>query len=404
MGPRLAFVWTRKLDGEPMVGRLRVAHAIRSALSAGGEVASFRLPSMVTDRTVGRILGGVRSLAGSYLRGAPLPLQCAIFADRGDLRAICRSIPADVEAVYLDGVRCFELLRLLRRERPALKLIVDFDDLMSRRMKLLLAADEPLSPGYMTQRLPPLLRRLATSRVFGRAIVFYESRTLEALERRVLTLADAVVLLSAEDAAALEGSRTREPRARATIATVPPAMALGAAKPVTAPLRFVFVGTDTLTQNRLTIDYLLRLWGRERIATPLHIFGHQTRGVPLPPGVTMPGYVTSLDEIHDGHSVLLTPSLLRGGIKTKVLEAFSFGTPVIGNSQTFESLPIGGDYPLRIDDESALLELLREPDHHRETFRIAAERGRSYLLLNHAPDVFAERWRRLMGVQASVPS
>jgi hypothetical protein len=396
--PRLALVWTRNLDGEPMAGRLRVSHAIRAALTASAEVTSLRLPSMVTDRTVRRILGATLSLAGSWLRGQPLPLQCAIFALRPDLLDIGRAIPDDVETIYLDGIRCYELLRLLRRERPNQRIVVDFDDLMSRRMTLLLAAGQPLSPGYMSQRLPPLLRRLATSGFVGRAIVRYECATLKAIERRALTLADTIVLLSSEDAAVLEGVRAATPGARAAIVTVPPAVALADARPVSSPLRFVFVGTDTLTQNRLTIDYLLDLWRRGRIAAPLTIFGHQTRGVPLPPGVTTPGYVSSLEAIHDGHSVMLTPSFLRGGIKTKVLEALSFGTPVIGNDQTFESLPVG-DYPLRIDEETDLLPLLHDPEAHREMFRIAAARGRAYVRSHHAPGVFAGRWRHLMGLE-----
>ncbi len=397
--PRLALVWTRNLDGEPMAGRLRVAHAIRAALSPCAELMSFRLPSVVTDRNSRRIVGAMLALAGSWLRGQPLPIQCAIFAAGRDLRAMSRAIPEDIETVYLDGIRCYGLLRLLRRKRPQQRIVVDFDDLMSRRMELLLAAGEPLSPGYMTQRLPPLLRKLATSSALGRTIVLYEYLTLKALERKVLTLADTIVLLSSEDAAALDAIRALTPGARAEIATVPPAVDLAEAKPMAAPLRFIFVGTDALTQNRLTIDYLLDLWRRRGITAPLAIFGHQVRGVPLPPSVTTPGYVNSLDEIYDGCGVMLTPSFLRGGIKTKVLEAFSFGAPVIGNNQTFESMPVGA-YPLKINDEAELVAILRDPDGHLPLLQAAADQGRAYVREHHAPAVFAGRWRQLMGLPA----
>jgi glycosyltransferase involved in cell wall biosynthesis len=396
---RLALVWTRNLDGEPMAGRLRVAHAIRSALSPCAELMSFRLPSVVTDRSIRRIVGALLALAGSWLRGQPLPIQCAIFAAGRDLRATSQSIPDDVEAIYLDGIRCYGLLRLLRRKRPDQRIVVDFDDLMSRRMELLLAAGEPLSPGYMTQRLPPFLRRLATSSAIGRTIVLYEYLTLKALERKVLTLADTIVLLSSEDAAALDAIRALTPGARAEIATVPPSVDLADAQPMSSPVRFIFVGTDALTQNRLTIDYLLDLWRRRDIAAPLAIFGHQVRGAPLPPNVTTPGYVNSLSEIYDGHGVMLTPSFLRGGIKTKVLEAFSFGAPVIGNNQTFESMPVG-DYPLRINDEADLVAILRDPEGHRTLLQSAADQGRAYVRNHHAPAVFAARWRQLMGLKA----
>jgi glycosyltransferase involved in cell wall biosynthesis len=398
--PRLALVWTRNLDREPMAGRLRVAHAIREAVTPDAELTTVRLPSMVTDPTVGRMTGAILAFLASWMRGQPLPIQCAIFASGRDLEALTRSIPNNVETVYLDGIRCYELLRLLRRKRPYQKIVVDFDDLMSRRMELLLAAGETLSPGYLTDYLPPLLRRLAASDLVGRSIVLYESWSLKALERQALRLADSIVLLSSEDALVLDQVRAATPNARARITTVPPAVDIAEAKPVTSPYRFVFVGTDALTQNRLTIDYLLDLWRRHRIRAPLAIFGRQTRKVDLPPNVTAPGYVGSLQEIHDGHSVMVTPSFIRGGIKTKVLEAFSFGRPVIGNNQTFEAMPID-DYPLRINEEDDLLSILRDPHKHGELFQIAGAHGQAYVRSRHAPQVFAARWRHLMGLSGT---
>jgi hypothetical protein len=392
-------VWTRKLDGERMVGRLKVARAIRAAIGSCAEVENLRLPSAVTDRTLGRLLGVAQTLALSWLRGQPLPLQCAIFGARADVQAICRALPDDAETIYLDGIRCFELLRLLRQEWPGRRIVVDFDDLMSRRMQLLLAAGQSLSPGYMTDRLPRGVARALMGKWVGWAMVQYEARTLAIAERKALELADAVVLLSSEDAAALERIRVTTPSARAEIATIPPAVAVEDAEPLSEPLRFVFVGTDSLTQNRLTIDYLLDTWRRERITTPLVIFGHQTRRLALPEGVTMPGYAQSLATIHDGHSVLVTPSFLRGGIKTKVLEAFSLGTPVLGNSQTFESMPVG-DYPLRIDDEAQLVAILRRPAARLDLLRAAVAGGRAYLQTHHAPEVFASHWRHVTGATA----
>jgi hypothetical protein len=119
--------------------------------------------------------------------------------------------------------------------------------------------------------------------------------------------------------------------------------------------------------------------------------------------VTAPGYASNLNDVFDGHSVLLTPSFLRGGVKTKVLEAFSRRAPVIGNDQTFESMDLD-DYPLRINDEDVLVELLRDPETRRDVFDVAALRGRDYVRAHHAPSVFAERWRALMGLEPTSPS
>ena len=72
---------------------------------------------------------------------------------------------------------------------------------------------------------------------------------------------------------------------------------------------------------------------------------------------------------------------------------------MIGNNQTFESMDVG-DYPLRINDEAELVEILRDPEGHRELLLNAADKGGAYVRRQHAPAVFARRWRRLMGLPA----
>jgi glycosyltransferase involved in cell wall biosynthesis len=168
------------------------------------------------------------------------------------------------------------------------------------------------------------------------------------------------------------------------------------------PARFVFVGSDALTQNRLTIDYLVELWRRYAIATPLVLYGQHARALVLPPGVEAAGYAGQIAEIYDGRSVLLTPSRIGGGIKTKVLEAFAYGAPVIGNSLTFEALPIG-NYPLLVDQEAELVAFLRDPMRRRALFDEAVAHGLSYIAQNHSAEVFASRWRNLLTPEPGRP-
>lgn len=392
--PVVAAVWTRKLDGEPMAGRLRIAQAVRAALERQARLVNLEVPSLLGSPSPRRFLEAGLAFLGGLLRGRPLPLQCALFAAASDAARLVREIPADARVVYLDGVRCHSLLRRLRRERPDLRVVVDFDDLMSRRMQLLLSAREPLSPGYLTQRLPGPLRRLATHPRTGRLIVFYEGAALRGVEREFMALADVVTLLSSEDARALEAdvAGVHAPLHAQVRVIPPPTPSAQDPRPFGGgPVRMVFVGADALTQNRLTIDYLFDLWRRERITTPLAIYGLQTRGVTPPPQVSLCGYADALTDIYDGRSVLLTPSFLGGGIKTKVLEAFAHGAPVIANARTFESIDAPG-YPLLLD-EPALLEIVRAPDDHLDLLRRAAAEGAAYVRRAHDPERFAALWR-----------
>lgn len=397
--PSVVMVSTRELDGQSMAGRLRVAHAIRAFLSSEADLTVLRLPNFLTDPSLGRLLECVVAWLASVVGGPLLPLQCALFASRTDHLRLLAALPADTSAVYLDGVRSYAFLVRLRRARPHVRIVVDLDDLMSRRMLLLLNTRQPLSPGYLTKRLPAPLRRLSMSRWLGGAIVAFERRMLLAIERRMADLADALVLLSAEDARILR-EECKSPT-QAAIEVIPPASSpVGGAEPLRMPARFVFIGSDALTQNRLTIDYLVDLWRRAGLTTPLVLFGLSYRQLDLPPGVTAAGYVDDLADVYDGSSILLTPSFIGGGIKTKVLEAFAHGAPVVGNALTFESMPLP-EYPLRIEDESQLIDIISRPEVHLQELRRAAAIGASYLRERHAPTDFAHAWRRMMLPQAA---
>jgi glycosyltransferase involved in cell wall biosynthesis len=408
--PTIVLVSTRELSRRSMAGRYDVAYAIHTVLNECSNLLVLRLPNVLTEITVSRLANTAFGWLKGLLIGPALPFQCALFANSVDHRRLLDAIPDDVTSVYLDGVRCYGFLVRLRRERPDLRIVVDFDDLMSRRMALLLQARQSLSPGYLTLRLPKVLQRLMSSPFIGRAIVRYERSALTRVERRVAALADSIVFLSSEDAKVFTAQLGRPLRASIEV-IAPPTGPVVQSRPFVAPSRFVFVGSETQTQNRLTINYLKELWRRYDITTPLVLVGYRWRDTPLPPNVTAAGYMEELSDVYDGRSVLLTPSFIGGGIKTKVLEAFAHGAPVIGNPLTFEAMALD-DYPLNVTEEQALVELIRHPDRHRETFARAAVVGGDYIRKFHDPGTFGARWRALMcaptpserGAAADVPT
>jgi glycosyltransferase involved in cell wall biosynthesis len=388
--PLAQMIWTRPIEGQPMAGRLRVATAIRAIIRAEAEVREH-IVAPALDRGVAGILGALGAWVVSLVRRPLLPIQCLLYANPREVRRAVSSVDPTASVIYLDGVRTFAVLRALRRRYPAKRIVVDFDDLMSRRMAMLIKADEPLSPGYLTGRLPPALVKWVTGPV-GRLIVRYERATLPAVEAVITRLADSVVLLSQKDMQELGGDGA------ARRATIPPMVVPTNRAPVLkpGPIRFIFAGTDSLTQNRLTIDYLIDLWRRERLGSQLVIFGRQQRRLALPANVAMAGYVEDIADAYDGQSVLVSPSFLAGGIKTKVIEAFAHGTAVIGNAVTFEAMPLVA-YPLVSDGEADLLALLREPETHRSLFEQAARVGADYVRRHHAPEEVAACWREELG-------
>lgn len=379
-GPRIVAIWTRDIDEGHSAGRLKIARRIRDVIDSLGPALHVRLTTLLDRRSLTEI-----AAAGLKLQ----PLQCALFDTRHNRQLA--NLAAAAEVIYLDGVRTISVLRSLRGAGLKTRIVVDFDDLMSRRMALLDEAKLGLSLGYLTHRFPPAA--VSVIEASSRAIVKYEALTLRRAEEEVMALADDVVLLSSLEAAALDRNRSSASRARVHHVGPSEPVVCGP-KTIVPPVRFFFIGMDALTQNRLTIEYLLRLWREHRITTPLYLVGKLSRRYDFPEHVVPLGYVDDLNDVYDDRSVLLSPSFLGGGVKTKILEAFARGTPVIGNRLSFEGMRLS-EYPLEVADD-ALPEMLRNPAAYIEAFNAAARLGADYVRRYHDPNVFWEAWRSII--------
>jgi glycosyltransferase involved in cell wall biosynthesis len=251
-----------------------------------------------------------------------------------------------------------------------------------------------ISLGYVEKLLNQALVRLLSRGPLARAVIAYERRALCRAEQEIVRICDAVVLVSSADAKDL--SEQSPSYLRSKIHVIPPPVSVKRAPaPLGLPMRFVFVGTDKLLQNRLTIRHLIELWQVAQPTVTLHIYGvQQAKPDVIPPNVIFHGFVDNIDEVYDGNSVLLTPSIIGGGMKTKVLEAFSYGAPVVGNAFTFEGMDLQS-YPMISEGSASLLALLREPQKYLEKLNRAAEIGHAYVSSELSLCKFSEAWQQL---------
>ncbi len=390
---RILAIWTRALDGVDNVGGVYIWRAVRGALAPLGAVTQARLRNAFEEPRLAGLARAALSFLLGLARGRPLPLQCTIFAAADGGRDILRQA-GQSDVVYADGIRTLLLLRQLRRARPDLRIVVDFQDLMSRRFDEVLARELPLPLGYLDAMLPAALRRLLATGLPTRLLLRYERMALRHAEREMLRIADCVALVSPVEAALLSATDARGAR-RASVAAIPPPMPPAGAVVPAPPHRAVFIGSDGLMQNRLTIDHLLGLWDRARPALPLVIYGRQKRPLRELPGVTWAGYVRDLAEVYTPGSLLVSPTFLRGGIKTKVLEAFAHGVPVIGNPATFEGMDLP-DYPFCFADDAALVRFLADPQPRAAEIAAATSAARSLVEREYGEALFHARWAAAM--------
>ena len=387
--PRVLMVCSRPIPALPESGREKTLLLIHRSLCDGGDVEVFIMKSLLEEFSWWQFLKIVARWLGGLLIGHPLPLQSLLFWNSKSLVLLRRKIDECVpDTLYFDGVRTGLYLEPLRKFHPALRMVCDFDDLMSRRMAHLAEERLPISLGYLGKYVPGWINRRVITPLAAGVIPRYEARALSLVEQAILTHAQAVVLVSGQEADLLRSASS----APAQVVVIPPA-----APPASAVLpqagieRFVFIGSDSLLQNRKSLDYLAALWQRVQPRSTLHVYGRQKGSYEATAGIVVHGFVADVAQAYTPGSVLLAPSFISGGVKTKVLEAMSHGIVVVGTSITFEGI----DAPIAdlILDDTAMVGLVTSPGQWAPRLAQAGLEAVVKARLNHAPQTLARRWR-----------
>ena len=176
---------------------------------------------------------------------------------------------------------------------------------------------------------------------------------------------------------------------------IPPVIPEVSAAVANAPItRFVFIGSDGLVQNRLTIEYLVELWAELRPAVRLHIFGKQNNAYPATEGVVFEGFVEHVTDVYAPGSIMLAPSFVRGGVKTKILEAMSFGNVPVGNDITFEG--IQADCSALVFTEAQLRALVRDPQSWRQQLLAEGALAIEQVQVSHSAERVGAAWAEVV--------
>jgi hypothetical protein len=389
---RVAIVITRNLSEHN--GRTPILSQIVRSLSERYEIELLHLPALVETRSIRDTAGALIVWMTSVCRGRPLPLQCVLYASPRQCRIIAARVAETAcDAVYLDTVRCQPLLRMLRRKMPDLHIVTDFDDLMSRRARYLFENRLPFATGHVGRHMPRWLHILSES-LLATPIAGYEAKTLPAVEDQVIAASDATILISSADRDRL-GARTSVQTVHAISPAVPTVRAPASD---ILPWRFIFIGSDKFVHNRAAIDFLLHTWRVIRPQFKLYIYGRQSRNNLRAAGVHWHGFVEDLAEVYQPGSIALVPAMDRGGIKTKVLEAWAWGCPVLCNKAALEGLTID-NYPLVLP-EAEWSPLLAEP--HGCDWASAAHIGYAFVRDHCSTEAFAHAWQEVLQPAARV--
>ena len=333
-------------------------------------------------RRCGRSCGACSPRYGTVCgRGRHLPLQCLIYLPHWQLAPLLRraSSPHPISSTSTASAACrsFPLAPSLPAKRA---IVVDMDDLMSRRWPSLRRAGVGLTFGFLERYLPARLLPLLQDGFLARWILGFETRTLRALELPIggrgatswcSTRRRMPGSTAARDPPWPEGDRRGGDSAAS--AELPP-VALDRQR---RRLRFIFIGTDQIPQNWLSIDHLVEHVAatgpaggtRHRRATAAHLPGVPQRHlcrVRRRPARRLYRRFRAGD------------AGIRGGrVKTKVVEAFAYGCPVLGNHATFDGLPLPEELSSRACRCRRSTRLWHIPERHLSSFLVAAEMGQA---------------------------
>jgi glycosyltransferase involved in cell wall biosynthesis len=371
-------------------GRVKTMRAIQAVLKESFDVEVFSLRSFLETRRLADIARALVTWTSSLLRLRPMALQCVLFVTSSNCEMVIGKISSGCfDAVYIDMVRSEYFLRKLRQALPSIRIVTDLDDLISRRMRLWAKAGLPISLGFVARFMPTYLRRASEKLLPSRLIQQYEFLGLVRAEQEMTEASDAIVLVSSVECELL---RLEVASAASRIrAITPPAEIRRLASHSWKASRFIFVGSDSYQPNRIAIDVLLDQWLTLRPAFELHIYGRQKRYAMDVPGVRWHGFVEDISEAYALGSIALAPLPFPGGIKTKIVEAWSFGCPVLGTPEALEGL-CGKEYALSLA-LTEWSEYLIAPAAKQAIWHDAAQMGQIIVRDRMSVKGFREAWR-----------
>lgn len=327
--------------------------------------------------------------------GMRWPLQSFLFWSPKMLKKINKEITmSKPNSIYFDGIRAGLYLTLLNNINKDIQTVCDFDDLISQR--LIANQKEMLSInfGYLDKNVSVFLKWILSAKHLLKIFYKYEIKSVLALEQEIVKKADHVTLVSAIETKILRKSLYGSLKNKCIHISCAIPKANKSILKKTNKLKLFFIGSDMFPQNRCTISFLISLWRKYKFKNKIHFYGYQSRNYEASKNVVFKGFQRKLASIYKPGSILLAPSFISGGVKTKVLEAIAYNIPVIGTKKTFEGL----NYPFKylIFSKQKLINFLTRPQSYLKDIRKNSAIIYQNLQLNHSYEKISKQWQNII--------
>jgi glycosyltransferase involved in cell wall biosynthesis len=310
-----------------------------------------------------------RRLAGAVWQGiirGHRALQEMLLYSRStaaELEALVQRVAPDL--VLVDTIRIAQYFEPYGRRLN--HVVLYLDDLYSLRYKRMLAAmrSHPSaamdSIGTFGRFLPKSLRRLTHGSIVQRGLLDLESRLLARREAELPRQFEKVLLLNEGEVAEL----SRRSRAN-NVTAVKPYLRTGRARSTrrfTGEPAFLFLGNLKYPANAFSLSCFLteampRLIAAERRAK-LVVVGRgasadlRQQGAALGPNVEFLDFVDDLAGLAATSAAMVVPLLYGSGIKMKVLDALSYGLPLVSTHCGVDGIAVTDGVECLVEDDLA---------------------------------------------------
>ena len=292
------------------------------------------------------------------------------------------------DLAYFDMVRSMQYARYIK----AKTIVFDFDDILSKRYAEKIYSDNIL--GYKSSNYSSIFRFFLM--LASPLLLRYEAYAIRKRERHYLTNENVKLFVSEEEAMQVRSLLNVD-----RIFSMPMSFPKRSVRwnPINCK-GFLFLGNLDYEPNieslRYIVDFILPLVkGRVQVFV-VGKTSPEIRDRFKSKEIVFLGFVEDIQDVFITSFALLAPVFSGGGIKTKVVEAFSYGLPVIGSPRAFEGLNVSRDIGLIADSSEDFAKYLAIAMDDPCSLLNISRNCENYFLENFEEDVVFDKFRSIV--------
>ncbi len=352
------------------------------------EVKKEILQKYNIKRTYALKFPNIAELTTNFIFKQNKSIQERLFFSKKNLLFLKKTIKdVNPDIVITDMIRTAQYIENLN-----IKKILDMDDLLSVRYERYTKQNysENKLLGTFSSILPNFVSDIA-DKYMRNLILNHESKKIKKREIELSNKFDAILLVSPKEAEQL-----KKITGKGNIYNFPPAVKLNENiyNPNIQENNFLFIGNMRTSQNLSSIKFITeKIFPTlsKKISFKLKIVGIYDDRLekivaPYQNYIDLLGFVEDIESVVKKSKLLLSPIAFGTGIKTKILDAMSYGLPVITNSVGAEGLYVKKDFHCIIEDEPIrLANRIVDSINNKYKLNQLSKNGYSYVQEIHNP-------------------